>query len=116
MFFSDEAWFHLSDSANSQNTRIWSSDSPHSPRTASAFAKTWRVVRDISSSDCRSNFLNREVYADIIFDERYCWFQQDGATCHISNNTIHLLNEFFDQRIVSRGLWPPRSPDLSPPP
>ena len=46
------------------------------------------------------------------------WFQQDGATCHSAKETLKLLQETFEDRIISRGCdfpWPPRSPDLSPP-
>ena len=28
-FFTDEAWFHLSRYINSQNTRIWAAENPH---------------------------------------------------------------------------------------
>ncbi|KAJ4431178.1 hypothetical protein ANN_19775 [Periplaneta americana] len=28
-------------------------------------------------------------------DERYCWFQQDSATCHTSNKTMPFLREFL---------------------
>jgi hypothetical protein len=28
---------------------------------------------------------------------------------------MKLLNEFFGERVISRNLWPPRSPDLTPP-
>jgi hypothetical protein len=28
-FFTDEAWFHLSEYVNSQHTRLWSSENPH---------------------------------------------------------------------------------------
>jgi hypothetical protein len=28
---------------------------------------------------------------------------------------MKLLNEIFGERVVSRNLWPPRSPDLTPP-
>jgi hypothetical protein len=48
-------------------------------------------------------------------DERYCWYQQGGATCHTSNATMTLLKQFFDDRIISKNLWPPRSPDLTTP-
>jgi hypothetical protein len=44
------------------------------------------------------------------FDEQDCWFQQDGATAHIVNSTMQMLSEFFGGRIISRNLWPPRSP------
>lgn len=28
---------------------------------------------------------------------------------------MHFLREFFGERIISKGLWPPRSPDLTSP-
>ena len=45
------------------------------------------------------------------------WFQQDGATCHIANETIQLLHETFPGRVLSRfddQNWPPRLCDLTP--
>ncbi|XP_050342348.1 uncharacterized protein LOC126768367 [Nymphalis io] len=50
------------------------------------------------------------------FNQR-TWFQQDGATCHTSNDSIAAVREIFGQKVISkRGdiNWPPRSPDLSP--
>jgi hypothetical protein len=43
------------------------------------------------------------VYRDLVqqfvalleLDERNCWFQQDGATCHTVNETINMLRDFF---------------------
>ena len=43
------------------------------------------------------------------------YFQQDGATCHASNESMTEFESYFDDRIISKALWPPRSPDLSPP-
>ena len=43
------------------------------------------------------------------------YFQQDGATCHTSNESMTEIENFFDDRIISKALWPPRSPDLSTP-
>ena len=43
------------------------------------------------------------------------YFQQDGATCHTSNESMAEIESFFNDRIISKALWPPRSPDLSPP-
>jgi hypothetical protein len=48
-------------------------------------------------------------------EERFCWLQQDGATSHTANSTMEMLKQFFDGRIISKNLWPPRSPDLTPP-
>jgi len=41
------------------------------------------------------------------------YFQQDGATCHTSNESMTEIESFFDDRIISKVLWPPRSPGLS---
>ena len=41
------------------------------------------------------------------------YFQQDGATCHTSNGSMTEIESFFDDRIISKALWPPRSPDSS---
>lgn len=45
------------------------------------------------------------------------WFQQDGATCHTSNDSMEVVDELFPNKVISgRGNinWSPRSPDLSP--
>ncbi|KAJ4439393.1 hypothetical protein ANN_07515 [Periplaneta americana] len=34
---------------------------------------------------------------------------------HTSNESMELIASFFDDRIISRNLWPPRSPDLTTP-
>jgi hypothetical protein len=49
-------------------------------------------------------------------EERFCWLQlqQDGATSHTANSTKEMLKQFFDDRIISKNLWPPRFPDLTP--
>jgi hypothetical protein len=48
-------------------------------------------------------------------EKRVCWLQQGVATSHTSNSTMEMLKQFFDDRIISKNLWPPRSPDLTPP-
>ena len=42
------------------------------------------------------------------------YFQQDGATAHTAHMSMALLDEFAD-RIISKTIWPPRSPEFSPP-
>jgi hypothetical protein len=42
------------------------------------------------------------------------YFQQDGAMAHTAHMSMALLYVFAD-RIVSKTIWPPRSPDFSPP-
>ena len=48
-------------------------------------------------------------------DERNCWFQQDSATAHTAVSTMDILHEFFGKNVISKGVWPPRSPDLTSP-
>ena len=42
------------------------------------------------------------------------YHQQDGATCHTSNASMREIGSFFKTRIISKNLWPPRSPYLTP--
>lgn len=42
------------------------------------------------------------------------YFQQDSATAHTAQITINYLHQFFPDRLISVGLWPSRSPDLTP--
>jgi hypothetical protein len=46
---------------------------------------------------------------------RFGIYQQDGASCHISAASMAEIESFFPGRVISKGLWPPRSPDLTPP-
>jgi len=43
------------------------------------------------------------------------YFQQDRATSHTSHASMAEIQSFFGDRVISKGLWPPRSPDLTPP-
>lgn len=36
--------------------------------------------------------------------------------CHTAKPTVDMLKEFFRERIIPKGLWAPRSPDLKFPP
>ncbi len=63
--------------------------------------------------------MNQEVYQNIIHqfiasltvEERWCYFQQEGARSHTAYTTMEFLQEFFDDGLIS---WPARSPDLTP--
>jgi len=67
--------------------------------------------------------INAEAYQKLIqqfiallqVDEHNCWFQQDTATAHTAASTMVMLHEFFGGNVISKGLWPPRSPDLTSP-
>ena len=130
IYYSDEAWFHLSGFINSQNCRIWSSDNPlifnETPLHAQKIG-VWvamsraRIIGPIFFNET----INSQNYCDNIlrpfiaefgqFERENAFFQQDGATAHTANNTMHFLKQCFEDRIISKDLWPPRSPDLSPP-
>ena len=43
------------------------------------------------------------------------YFQQDGATCHTPNEFVDLIASSYDDRIISRNLWSPRSSYLTTP-
>ncbi len=47
-------------------------------------------------------------------EECYCTLQQGNATAHTVTDTLNMLKEFFDNRLISKNHWPLRCPDLSP--
>lgn len=128
-FMSDEAWFHLSGYINSQNYRTWATENPHHfVETSLHPAKigVWvamsrrRIIgpiffnENINAERYRTQIL--EVFINQLHDDelRTGYFQQDGAPPHIAHNTLEYLQQFFGDRLISRGRWPPRSPDLTP--
>jgi hypothetical protein len=48
-------------------------------------------------------------------NERNCWFQQDSANAHTAASTMEILHEFFGENVISKEVWPSRSPDLTSP-
>ena len=42
------------------------------------------------------------------------YFQQDNAPPHVTLNTLSYIREFYDDRVISKDLYPARSPDLTP--
>lgn len=125
---SDEAWFHLSGYVNGQNSRYWASENPHLIHEVPLHDQkigVWcavlasRVIGPIFFDTT----VNTDVYLTILDDfaqqlteeeREYCFFQQDGATCHTSERSLARVHELFTaERTVSKDLWPPRSPDLS---
>jgi hypothetical protein len=69
-----------------------------------------------------SETVTAEKYQEIIIqfislldeEERFWRLQQDGATSNTENSTMEKLKQFYDDRIMTKNLWPPRSPDLTP--
>lgn len=128
-FFTDEAWFHLSGYINSQNYRTWCAENPHVLRETSLHPikiGVWVAIsrRRIIGPIFFNETITAEIYRQQILspfleqlhDDEFQqgYFQQDGATAHTANATLDFLNEYYDDRVISRGRWPPRSPDLTP--
>ena len=42
------------------------------------------------------------------------YYQPDSATYHTANGSMRGFVSFFKDTIISKNLWPPRSPDLTP--
>ena len=75
-----------------------------------------RTAMSLCLAVVKENGVRNEFVDQLDDDElRNGYFQQDGATCHTSNGSMTEIESFFDDRIISKALWPPRSPDLSPP-
>jgi hypothetical protein len=108
VLYSDEAWFHLSGYVNSQNSRIWSVENPHTFHERplhSLKVAVWcavsrrRIIGPIFFSETITAERYQELIMNFIFlwevDEKDCWFQQDGATAHTGNSTMQMLSEFM---------------------
>jgi hypothetical protein len=131
-FFSDEAWFHLSGYVNSQNFRFWSSENPHNFIETPLHSQkigVWLAVsrRRIYGPIFFDGTINGERYRQVMLEPfinqlddeeiRVGYFQQDGATAHTTRANLAYLQEFYDNRVISRGVnpsFPTRSPDLTP--
>ena len=136
--FSDEAHFWLNGYVNKQNCRIWAKEQPEviqetplHPEKCTVWCGLWAggiigpyffkneaglrvTVNGIRYRAMINEFLLPKIH-DIGVDD--LWFQQDGATCHTARETIDLLNEHFNEQVISRNgpvNWPPRSCDLTP--
>lgn len=128
VYFSDEAWFHLSGYVNAQNYRIWNAEKPNIVRETPLHPEKVGVWCAISRAQIIGPIffdktVNAAEYRKIVeefldrlplLDRRVGYFQQDGATAHTANVTMDFLRTHFEDRIISRPLWPPRSPDLTP--
>jgi hypothetical protein len=69
--------------------------------------------------------INSVRYTDRIFNQSFPQLtekerpyalptQQDLATAHTARNSLNAIFDVFGDRVFSEGLWPPRSPDLTP--
>lgn len=138
IIFSDEAHFLLNGFVNKQNCRIWGSENPRVINEREMYAQRVTVWCGFWSGGVIGPYFfeDQEGRAVTVNGDRYrtmireflwphldgmntdeLWFQQDGATCHAARETIALLRERFQDRVISRNSdhqWPPRSCDLTP--
>jgi len=57
------------------------------------------------------------TFVNQLDDEEFStgYFQQDGVTSHTSHTSMAEIQSFFSDRVILKGLWPPCSPNLTPP-
>lgn len=128
IIFSDEAWFHLNGHVASQNNRYWSTENPHLIHEIplhDAKVGVWcaitaqRIIgpiffnETVNSERYRANILAPFFQLLSHYERENGYFQQDSATAHTAHNSLNDIKEVFEDRIISQGLWPPRSPDLT---
>lgn len=127
-----EHWkqFYLSGYVNSQNTCLWSIENPHELKKIPLHDQKVGVCCGLS----RKLITGPIFFDDTINAECYCthilepivghlneheleegWFQQDGATAHTACASLQFLENLFANCIISHGIWPARSPDLTTP-
>ena len=137
--FTDEAHFHLNGHVNSQNARYWADENPNAtietPQTKEkvtvwlgigyhgVFGPYFFEDQDGERETVKTtNYLQmlKKKFVPAIKRKnvlKKCWFQQDGAPPHCSNEAMEWLKGTFGSRLISRNadfLWPPYSPDLNP--
>ena len=127
-FFTDEAYFHLSGYVNSQNYRTWSTENPHVFQETSLHPIKIGVWVAISRARIIGPiFFNQTINADRYrllildnfinqlneFERAHCYFHRMALL------RILLVQPYFQRafpgRVISRGLWLARLPDLTPP-
>ena len=84
-------------------------------------------VRWMVDEEGRNVSVNGERYCSMIADHVWpevrgrarrnqYWWQQDGATSHMTKDVLEFLLDKFNGRLISRRseiFWPPYSPDLN---
>lgn len=140
VWFTDEAHFHLAGQVNSRNNVYWGTQPPlevverplHSAKVTVWCALSSQGIIGpyfLEDEDGHTVTINQQRYRVIV--RRFCsslehrqgvpfqtqWFMQDGATPHTANQTLEMLRDMFDDRVISRRTenpWAPHSPDLTP--
>ena len=109
--------------------RIWASENPnaiheeppHSEKTGVwCGVSWWRIISSIFFDATITRAAYMEIFNTFVnqLDNEELsvgYFQQDGATSHAPDTSMAEIQSFFGDRIISKGLWPQRLPDLTPP-
>ena len=135
MLFTDEAHVDVDGYMNSQNMRIWAGENPLFTLTGTHHPDRLTIWTGISSRGLVGPFfilgivdgatyrqlLVEKIIPELVrlgYDLDTLWWQQDGAPAHTAHATLELLQQWFGNRIISRGLegraWPGCSPDITP--
>jgi len=69
------------------------------------------TIRAAAYMDIFNTFVNQLVDEELSIG----YFQQEGATSHTSHASTAEIQSFFGDRVISMGLRPPCSSDLTPP-
>ena len=135
VIWSDEKWFVLTNAPNRSHARYWA---PYNPDNVIDCKKAhgqkvmcWAGFVDGACLPIVwfEGSVNHNVYLEKVLKEavwnsvkstatrKQIWFQQDGASCHVTPACLDFLKSKFGTRVISRKtehIWPPYSPDLSP--
>ena len=140
IWFSDEAHFYLNGHVNNKNFVFWESQKPDEVYEKGLHDKKVTVWAAMSMHgiigplffeiDGETATINSERYIDVLdrfwrsleetFGQAFHqnqWFQQDGASVHVSGVSLDWIRRHFAERVISRHTdhpWSPNSPDLSP--
>lgn len=133
VIWSDEKWFLLKPAPNCKNTVCWAPQNPNKlvPCKKAHGQKVMAWVGLVDGKCLPVHWfhgsVNGEAYLEMLktvmwpavkarATRQQLWFQQDGATPHVTPPVMKFLHSKFGNRIISRNSehrWPPNSPDLS---
>lgn len=113
VFYTNEALFHLS-VLYLYRTNIWSTNKPHAVHEILQHDQKMRIAifRRILNPIFFSETINsdycetfQQSMAELTENEiNNVRIQQDGAAIHTARRSLKLLQEVFDNRIISKGL------------
>jgi hypothetical protein len=119
VFFYNETWFSLRGEVNCQNSQYWSAENPRLIHELLFMTSARRIIGPIFYDDTVSgaryviNVLS-QFFAELTEEERlYSVFQQDYAAAHTAHASLEALWEVFGDHIISCGLLPPCSSNLT---